>query len=181
MSLALCFWLGSCICCQGKSTSAALRPGLVPVCGARAGGKLGRVQTQCVRVGLKVKKAAVQYENSGLLHATRLGQCVCTWGGQKLDCGTSVWLVVLYECVHRNQSVYFEVIIKCANKLPEVRDDFVFADNFCIKLQNFSFNNSNGKCCSSVNSAGGSVVRSAHGFVGSPHNVFQGVCCKMDI
>lgn len=76
MSLALYFWLGSCIYYQGKSTSAALRPGLVSVCGAKAGGKLGRVQRQCVRVGLKVKKAAMQYESSSLLHATRLGQCV---------------------------------------------------------------------------------------------------------
>lgn len=35
-----------------------LHPSLVPVCGAKVGGKLGRVQRQCLRVGLKVKKAA---------------------------------------------------------------------------------------------------------------------------
>lgn len=84
--------------------------------------------------GIKGEKSCRAVQELRSASCNEIGSVCVYWGGQKLDCGTSVWLVVLYECVHRNQSVYFEVIIKCANKLPEVTDDFVFAGNFCIKL-----------------------------------------------
>lgn len=35
------------------------RPGLVPLCDVKVGGKLGRVWTHCMRVGLKVEEAAL--------------------------------------------------------------------------------------------------------------------------